>query len=565
MCSCCGQLGDIPTGSLVLYKENYSVRVAEMLEPFVAHSLRPEPQITTEGGLLQAGPLELPEANWAGELCCRSSAIAEPERPSAHSHGLEPQPQEASPDALTSTGFEAGGSGRDRTLVVPSLGATIPSRPLPTPISPPQTPPLTPIAGGVAITNLQFSGLEGDQGIFQIKLAQAPTTSVTVSFTSGDFLVVDADNSVANGMQSSLTFTAQNWDSYQTVRFWAEKDGVATDRTTGNAIAYTLAGGVTSSGSYDLGVITNTYAPDLNKFDITLDFRTDALGFWTAARQAIAQKAADDWAERIANEWTGLQLNQVIQPIGNDGNYTTQNFNLKAYVDDLLVVVGSIDTQGGAGGYGSPVYEVGGWFGSPQLQTRLGQIAIDLSITDEDDLYNLFSHELGHVLGLIGYNWEGYLQQDLSSPQTAVFKGAYATAANNGNFIPLQSQDGPNPITNTYDYWHPAASVTSIMSYNWLYTVSGPTEIDYAMLADSGYLVYGINQPYPTVPTGAIAAGDELTPPVATPLPTDASTTALSTPEPSATESPTPELLITEPLSTPEPLLTDLEPVGTAA
>lgn len=524
-----------------------------MLENFVANALRPEPEITTDLRPLRPEPVAPLEPNLGqhrGWLCRASaawgpttepdtvalvrgeptsggatdldaprpatrveptlgrtdaSAIAVPEPPGlqthTHTEATAPQtlttspPTRVEPDTSTALGSDRATPAVDTSLV--SL------RPTPIPPTPP-TPPPTPIfsAGGVTITNLQFSGLEGANGTFQIKLAQAPTAPVTVTLAPGDFLVVDADNTVANGMQSSLTFTAQNWNDYQTVSFIAEKDGVATDRATGNAIAFTLAGGVTSNGSYDLGPITNTYAPDLNAFDITLDFRTDALGFWTADRQAIAQKAADDWADRIANEWTGLQLNQVIQPIGNDGSYTTQNFNIKAYVDDLLVVMGSLDTNGSAGGYGSPVYEAGGWFGTPDLKPRLGQVAIDISITDDDDLYNLVSHELGHVLGLIGYNWEGYLQQDLSSPQTAVFKGAYAAAANGGNFIPLQSQDGPNPITNTYDYWHPAASVRSIMSYNWLYNVSGPTEIDYALLADSGYLVYGVNQPIPiaTVP-----------------------------------------------------------------
>ncbi|MGQ9870022.1 hypothetical protein [Leptodesmis sp.] len=108
-------------------------------------------------------------------------------------------------------------------------------------------------------------------------------------------------------------------------------------------------------------------------------------------------------------------------------------------------------------------------------------------------LYNAVLHELGHVLGLVGMNWTGYLQEDLSTPQTAVFKGYYATIANGGNPIPLQSQDGPNPVTGTYNYYHPASQVFSVMSYGWLYSVSSPTAIDYAMLADSGYHIYGIN------------------------------------------------------------------------
>jgi hypothetical protein len=102
-------------------------------------------------------------------------------------------------------------------------------------------------------------------------------------------------------------------------------------------------------------------------------------------------------------------------------------------------------------------------------------------------------HEIGHVLGLVGLNWTGYTLLNTATPQTAVFMGEYAKIANGGAYVPLQSQDGVNPVTNTYDYAHPAASVVSILSYAWTYQLSGPTAIDAAMLADSGYQIYGIN------------------------------------------------------------------------
>ncbi len=358
--------------------------------------------------------------------------------------------------------------------------------------------PLPP-AALVQFTNLVFRGNEGTAGTVQIHLGltQAPTTPVTITLNAGNYLVVDTDNNLQNGTQTTLTFTAANWNLPQTVWFMAEVDGVASDRLTGNDIAYTLSGGATESGAYSLGPVRNTYAPDLTRFNLDLDFRNDTTGYWTAARQAIAQRAANDWSNLIANEWTGFQLNNSLSKLGSDGNYTANTFAVKRYVDDLVVFVNTINTNGTAGGFGAVEYDIGGWLTSPQLQTRVGQIAIDPAVGDTF-LYNAVLHELGHTLGLVGLNWDGFLQQNLATPQTATFNGLYATAANGGIPIPLQSQDGANPVTGAFDYWHPAGSVRSAMSYSWIYSVTGPTAIDAAILADSGYQVYGVNVPLPT-------------------------------------------------------------------
>ncbi len=428
------------------------------------------------------------------------------------------------------TSSSSSSSSSSLTTSVASSPATVDISRRPIPIATVTTPTVVAVPGISApllISNLAFTGKEGDSGTFQIRLnqAQAPVSNVTVTFTTGNFLVVDADGIVSNGTQSSWTFTPQDWNQNHTVWFIAEDDNVSTDRITGNTFSYslttsppsttigtttigtttigtTVASEIIGSGTYDLGKIVNTYAPDPNHFNIDLDFRNDVSAFWTPARQAIAQKAANDWASHIANEWTGLSLNNAI-PLLQGGVYSTNTFTTKRYVDDVLVFVSSFNSGGTAGGFGGPEYSIGGWLTSPQLMPRVGQIQIDPAVGDTY-LYNAIVHELGHVLGLVGLNWAGYLQQDLTTPQTAVFKGAYSTAANGGQYIPLQSQDGANSVTGQYDYWHPANSVKSIMSYGWLYSLSAPSAIDYAMLADSGYQVYGVNAPIPTVAVASI-------------------------------------------------------------
>lgn len=370
----------------------------------------------------------------------------------------------------------------------------------------PIIPPVAPIPVSlVTFSNLLFSGKEGDTGTFQLKLNldKPPTSNITLAFTPGSFLVVDADGNLQNGTQNFVTFTPQTWNQIQTVWFIAEVDGVATDRVIGNTIDYQLSGGIAASGTYNLGSIANTYAPDTSRFNIDLDFRNDTSGFWTVERRAIAQKASTDWSSRIANEWTGLQLNGAINKLGI-GSYANTAFQTRRYVDDVVVFVNTINSNGTAGGYGGIEYDYGGWITSANLMPRVGQIAIDEAVSNIY-LYNAVSHELGHTLGLLGLNWEGYLKQDFTTPQTAVFKGEYSKALNGGQYIPLQSQDGANPVTGGYDYWHPAARVSSIMSYQWLYYLPGPTEMDFAMLADSGYQVYGVNAPLPPVVPVVIA------------------------------------------------------------
>ncbi|NJP09790.1 MAG: hypothetical protein HC866_10140 [Leptolyngbyaceae cyanobacterium RU_5_1] len=384
-------------------------------------------------------------------------------------------------------------------------------------------PPVDP----VAISHLSFSGKEGDTGTFQIRLTQAPTSTVTLTFITGNFLVVDADATVQNGTQTTIRFTPQDWHQTRTVSFIAELDGVCTNRDQGNVINYTLTDGLIFNGVYDLGTIANTYTPDSSHFNIDLDFRNDYLGFWTVERRSLAQKAANDWAESIADEWTELQLNSSIKLVGNDGYYTDSTFTTQRYVDDLVVFVGSLNSNGLAGGFGGPEYDFGGWVTSPDLMPRVAQITIDITVGDEY-LYNVVAHEIGHALGLVGLNWVSYLQQDLTTPQTAVFQGGYSRAANGGNDIPLQSQDGANPITGEYDYWHPAAQVYSIMSYQWLYDVSGPTTIDYAMLADSGYSIYGVTASLPATRPTIVKASDPSTSAITTTSDTSSSTSPVT-------------------------------------
>ena len=90
---------------------------------------------------------------------------------------------------------------------------------------------------GVTVTPTTLSVGEGASEEYTVVLTSQPTSAVTVSVTrSGD------DDITVN--KPSLTFTASNWNTAQTVTVNATED---TDAATGTA---TIAHGVTSSGDY---------------------------------------------------------------------------------------------------------------------------------------------------------------------------------------------------------------------------------------------------------------------------------------------------------------------------
>jgi hypothetical protein len=330
-----------------------------------------------------------------------------------------------------------------------------------------------PVRSLVEISNLAFSRREGDAGTFRIRLTQAPSSNVTVTFNAGQFLTVDADGDIASGTQQSLTFTAANWSQFQTVRFIAENDASSSNRTSGNTIAYTLSGALTASGTYDLGEILNTYAPNLARYDIDLDYRNDILGFWTPARRTIAQRAANDWANLIANELSTLTLNnESIGQVGANGTYPF-TFLTNRVIDDLVIFVGSYANDGNAG-WGGPAL----FTSAANPLPRAGTFTINASqgsLWSDAILYVIIAHEIGHALGLLGLNYTGS-----QLVVNGYFTGAYSKAYYGGN-VPMGLGG------------HPGNMVASLMSYGTQYQLSAPSEMDKRFLADSGYQVYGVN------------------------------------------------------------------------
>ncbi|MGK7921636.1 MAG: PPC domain-containing protein [Trichodesmium sp.] len=331
------------------------------------------------------------------------------------------------------------------------------------------------LGSSLDISNFSFSGKEGDEGTFQVRLNEAPLSDVTLKFEPGDLLTLDADDDIISGPQDSITFTRSNWNQPRQVSFIAEKDGSKHDRISGNTIDYVLSGDIEGGGTYDLGRIANTYAPDNKNFNIDLDFRTDYLDYWTPERREIAQQAADDWARLIANELKGLKLENQTISAANCSTEESFDIEVNRFVDDLVVFVGAYGNDEWAGWGGR---RVGGDSQSEPLP-RVGSITVNSSEYSTADsyhsLYATVSHEIGHAIGLLGKNYTG--EQLISG---GYFTGKYTREFNGGKNIAIAEGGG-----------HPDHCLESQMSYDYPgYTV---TELDKRLLADSGYQVYGIN------------------------------------------------------------------------
>ncbi|MEO0406345.1 MAG: hypothetical protein AAF289_03235 [Cyanobacteria bacterium P01_A01_bin.135] len=341
------------------------------------------------------------------------------------------------------------------------------------------------------ISNLAFSGDEGETGQFRLRLTRQPHSLVSLRFARDGAITVDADGDISNGTQDTLSFTPDNWRQPQTVQFVAEPDG--TDRDRSASVSALLSGGLETSETYSLGTIRSTTVPDASRYNIDLDFRADALGFWTPERRQVMQQAAQDWASRIADDLPDMRLDQVIslkQPVPSDlGQSITLESN--RYIDDLVVFVGAYNALDGAGAWGNVQL---GAFSSAEPLPRASMVTINqryaINYTDAQ-LYWLMAHELGHALGLLRQSAAGRSLIFAPSPETAVFQGEYATVANGGQPVPLRSQDAHDHDHGNYDYGHVAASVHSVMGYT--QRASQPTAVDFGMLADIGYRIDGVN------------------------------------------------------------------------
>lgn len=340
------------------------------------------------------------------------------------------------------------------------------------------------------VYEIQFDGKEQSKGTGKVKLSSRPKQPIEVVFIFGNYVNVDADNDLSNGYQFELVFTSSNWNTFQEFNFIAERDANSQSEERFIEAAYArpalyegeppadkLIPGTNSKRS--IGIVQDTYVPDTSRFNIVIDTRY-AVNL-PAKYKPLMEEAAKTWEDLIKNEYPTQRL-QLYNTFGiQDANGTpdlvSKPFFTDEDCDDVVVYISEVNfTNSNQAANGSSAITNDG--------PRVGQITIDpgarATLTD-DQFKQLFRHEIGHVLTMVGLHNPGKNYMDLTNH---VFTGPYTKAANGNVDLPLQTSNE-----------HPADSVNSILSYgtNGIYAHPGPTAIDKAMLADHGFIVVGVN------------------------------------------------------------------------
>jgi hypothetical protein len=291
------------------------------------------------------------------------------------------------------------------------------------------------------------------------------------------------DDNRSNGWDTDLTFTPGNWNTPRKFRIYYELDDTGKDFPVDQKerLIKPLRDGKAVGGN-GVGGIKNTDTPTPNQFRITFDYKADYYNYFDDAKKATIQQAANAWASRIKTKLTGYtetRLTNTTSPFNTDP--TAQiTIPLSTYVDHLHIVVSSGTMTSGTVGNGGPIF-----FDSGNSLPRVGFFMVNYQGNfsgGANYFLALLTHELGHALGIIGFNSTGQAFFDITNN---LFTGSYTRSANGGQNLPL------NPSAKN----HPADTISSIMSYGFIYTLNPPVPqtIDFALLADHGYSIQGIN------------------------------------------------------------------------
>ena len=173
---------------------------------------------------------------------------------------------------------------------------------------------------GVRLSTLNLIAPEGATAAYTARLATKPAGNVTVTVTKGaggdSDLTVDTD-SAQSGNQSTLTFTAANWDVPQTVTVAAADESDSTDKAYGTAtFSHAATSGYTTTAASTLTVTEgdNDVCPGTTAVGgatVTTGGLVDDCNTLLAAKTMLAgtSTAIDNWATTLAiASWTGIGL-----------------------------------------------------------------------------------------------------------------------------------------------------------------------------------------------------------------------------------------------------------------
>jgi hypothetical protein len=307
---------------------------------------------------------------------------------------------------------------------------------------------------------------------------------------------------------------------------WSDNiaENVRIDLYKGNILAQTIVQSVTSNGLYSWILPTNlVYGSDYqlritsvidstvsdfsnqvfsigSTFNIQFDYRFDSSNWYTTARRAALDAAADFWERIILDEFVDTPIGTGVPFVKNpttDQNIGVNNiFTTDVAIDDLLVFVGSLDIPGTTLAYAGPsgFYDNDTRYVGEDFEPRIGSLTFDNATNwfidstpgtrndipaSQFDFIGTAIHELGHILGFSRgiYAFDRHVVN-------GVFMGPNAKRVNGGLGVPL-STDGHIQEGYTYsNYGESSLDPTTMAGVRQL-----PTLLDMAILDDVGYTI----------------------------------------------------------------------------
>ena len=219
----------------------------------------------------------------------------------------------------------------------------------------------------------------------------------------------------------------------------------------------------------------------------------------SSTNRVLLERAGKLWSSRIRNPFPDEPWSEQLTIYNDDGSVKER---VDVTSDGLHVIVREVSTKRSTGGLTTVLHGHGAV--RDLTMPRLGQVNFGTDTRDpqrRDRVPNIFSHEIGHALGLSpragNPEWQGivnFAAHEWIGP---------AAAAVYGGPVPLQWLDAdrkahpPGTPGTTRDEGHPGAC-TSIMSYcayfdnrTGLADAGGkliePSELDFAFLSDMGF------------------------------------------------------------------------------
>lgn len=231
----------------------------------------------------------------------------------------------------------------------------------------------------------------------------------------------------ATGPSIPLSFPSATTRRDILFAIFPDRDALSEDHAL--TVVFTDALGRHAGATYAVRVTDLDGSPAAPRLRITVDYSHDQTGFFLdAAKRAVVQRAADDWADLLADVGydavpAGAETTWIWDPTGfTSGHYVT---NANAYQGFLLYAYG-IHTpalrSGGEGSYAGGLQHVRGVTqdvrrsGGLEVETdgNYNSLGWRVSLSDADwwvsrnlggeqaDLYSIVHHEIGHSLGFNG-------------------------------------------------------------------------------------------------------------------------------------------------------------------